>query len=370
MRNSALPAIEYHQPETFRSRGVAAPFTTPLLAGTRVRAAVNQGIELVVPNPSGGRGIYVMKWPGVRAFCNVSVHDTVLYKQITGLERINPSTIRRAGLYVAQQGYAGRAAAAAAEAAGMRDQTQQTVTQARLLRDLLGQVEPSIGRIAELADRAQLQRHATAALHRFAPTLGYSPPQLEGAVTAVAGALGSVGFANDDRAARIPRLIDRLKDTYDSLLDWLTTEPENDIGGLGRTLAAILHAAADAAEAVLNVSRRVLSDPVALLKRWIKTPEDVLAVALRSDQLLDGWEWICLLWLNVSSTPARRAALLQMAQLLPVLPNELNVTATMPALHEAMSQVCRVTSQQDSWRSGSAAFALIQRNETLRAMSL
>src|ERR1700712_5461419 len=51
----------YH-PTTFLERGVAVPFTTPMLAGTRARPAEKQGLELVIPNPSGGRGVYIMAW--------------------------------------------------------------------------------------------------------------------------------------------------------------------------------------------------------------------------------------------------------------------------------------------------------------------
>jgi hypothetical protein len=35
-----------------------------------------------------------------------------------------------------------------------------------------------------------------------------------------------------------------------------------------------------------------------------------------------------------------------------------------------MSETCRVTSSEDAWRGGSAAFGWIERNERLRAMSI
>ncbi len=37
MSGNAPFLVESHHPATFRSRGVAAPFTTPMLSGTRIR---------------------------------------------------------------------------------------------------------------------------------------------------------------------------------------------------------------------------------------------------------------------------------------------------------------------------------------------
>jgi nitrogen fixation protein len=60
---------------------------------------------------------------------------------------------------------------------------------------------------------------------------------------------------------------------------------------------------------------------------------------------------------------------LEMAQLLPVMPRELNDWLDTPIPLEDMDEPVRVVSGNDTWRSGGAAFTLIQRNELLRAMS-
>ena len=41
-------------------RGASVPFTTPMLSGARVRPADRIGLELLMPNPSGGRGTYIV----------------------------------------------------------------------------------------------------------------------------------------------------------------------------------------------------------------------------------------------------------------------------------------------------------------------
>ena len=154
------------------------------------------------------------------------------------------------------------------------------------------------------------------------------------------------------------------------LLRWLETEGDNDMGGLGRSLAGLLRHAVDAGSAVLGATRRLLADPVSLLRRWRRSAEDVTALAVRCEYLLDGWETVCLLWLTADSAAARTTALLEMAQVLPSLPAEVTAwdgVAIPPAM---LDPACRVISHNDSWRSGSAGLLLIQRNEALRAMSL
>jgi hypothetical protein len=114
----------------------------------------------------------------------------------------------------------------------------------------------------------------------------------------------------------------------------------------------------------------VLMDPAALLKRWIADPNSILAQAMRCDWLLDGWERVSLLWLTAASRASRRAALLEMAPLVPVLPHEVVEWTDPPIPQDAMSQACRVTSHQEAWRTGGSAFSLIERNEKLIAMSI
>lgn len=207
-------------------------------------------------------------------------------------------------------------------------------------------------------------------LQQIAASLGRPPAQLAVGLMAIADAFAPVGVGWDDRAARIPRLIVRLKEAQAALSDWLHADPENDIGGLGRAVTAMMKVASDGSQAVLTLARSTLADPVTFLKRWIAAPNDAERLASRCDWLLDGWERICLLWNMANSPAARRASLLEMAQLLPALPREAVDWLPVPIPPEAMDPDYRVISRNDAWRSGGAAIALIERNETLRAMSM
>jgi hypothetical protein len=368
---NALPLIESHHPATFRSRGVAAPFTTPMLAGTRVRASGRTGIEFVVPNPSGGRGVYILHWPGVCALCKPTVHDTMLFRRFSSLAHIDTANIREAAWDVAMEGHAGREAVLAAKSAVAADRSQRLLAHFLLLTGLVEQMDPNGGKATPLAERtAGLERRASAALDRLASSIGQPAAYLTGGLLAMGNAFTPVGIAPNDRTARIPRQILRLEETVSALSIWLAQAPENDIGGLGRTVTAAMQVACGNATSVLEATRMELADPVALLRKWCAGPAAVQALAGRCDALLDGWERVALLWVSAMSTGSRRSALLEMIPLMPILPREVMDWAGISIPAEAMGPSCRVTSNDDTWRSGGAALGLIERNEKLRAMSL
>lgn len=368
---SVPPLIESHHPATFRTRGIAAPFTTPLLAGARVRESRHSGIEVVVPNPSGGRGVYILHWPGVCALCKPTVHDTMLFRRFSGLADIDTAHIRGAALDIALEGHAGRNAKIAAETAVAADRSERLLAHFLLLMGLVEQVDPKGGKTTSLTERTpDLDRRTSVALHRVASAVGRPAAHLAGGLAAIADAFAPLGVAQDDRSARIPRLLLRLEEACGTLSGWLSDAPENDIGGLGELVTVALRSACDSGTAILRTTRLPLGDPVALLKNWCADPVGVEALAERCDALLDGWERVCLVWLCAATAASRRAALLEMIPLMPVLPRQVMDWTGVAIPAEAMDPACRLTSQQDAWRSGGAAFALIERNEILRAMSL
>ncbi|MEA2731638.1 MAG: hypothetical protein QOF70_6113 [Acetobacteraceae bacterium] len=370
MPDAAPPPTESHHLATFRSRGVAVPFTSPLLAGTRVREADRTGIELVVPSPSGGRGVYILNWAGVRALCNPTLHDTMLFRQFASLTAIDPPNVRDAALQVALNGAAGREAAAAAQTAIARDASQRVEAQFLLSMAVMEQLDPSSPKVRSLAERtADLDRRASLALHRIAPSLGRTGAQLALALIAVGDLFAPLGVAQDDREARTPRVLVRLREAHDDLSRWLSADAGNDISGVGQAVMIAMRRACKSGQATLEKIRAVPADPIALLKRWIIDGDGVVTAVARCGWLLDGWERVGLLWLSARTTASRRAALLEMAPMVPVLPREALEWTDLPIHAKALEEPCRVTSREDTWRTGAAAFALVERNEKLLAMS-
>ena len=133
MTEGSLPPIQAYHPMTFQERGVLIPFTTPLLGGTRARPGEKSGLELVIPNPSGGSGVYIMGWSAITALCRPTLHDRQLSERVAAISHILPSTIKRVAREVATEGLAGEEAAKAALTAENADQHDRTATNLLLL---------------------------------------------------------------------------------------------------------------------------------------------------------------------------------------------------------------------------------------------
>jgi hypothetical protein len=360
---------EFHHPATFQSRGVAIPFTTPLLAGARTRMGAGNVPELVVPNPSGGRGVYIVQWSGVRALCNPTVHDTMLFKRLAQCTRIDPSEVRDAALAVAAEGYAGQEAAAAAARTTEADRARRLRAHFQLLAALMQQVDPSSrGGPLPNGRTPEFDRRASAMLHRIAPAFGCPPAHLATGLDVLGAAFAPIGIVPEDQAGRTVRLLRKLDDTRNLVSRHLNAAPDNDVGGLGGAVAAGMNVAHATASAVLAATRASLADPAILLKRWVADPEQSAARVARCDWLLDGWEGVCLLWHAAACDATRRAAVLEMAQILPVMPREIVEWTDCTVPETAMDPAALVVSHNDGWRRGAAGFALVQRNEALRAM--
>ena len=272
---------------------------------------------------------------------------------------------------VAFDGYAGRDATAAAVVSRDNDDAQGRLAYFLLSAELIEQIQPAGRKPASLAERTpEFDRRLGLTLHQIAASLGCPSIHLGFGLTALAAAFTPVGIARNDQTARIPRMIRLLEETSTGLSQWLDGVPDNDLGGLGQTVVAIIRVTSSGAATLLAQTRALLTDPIALLKRWVADADEVLGLLARCDWLLDGWEGVCLLWKTANSVATRRASLLEMAQVLPALPREVADWVHVPIPFDAMDPHCRVTSRDDHWRSGAAAFALIQRNEALRAMSM
>ena len=358
-----LPLIQSYYPTSFIERGVAAPFTTPLLAGARVRPAERTGTELVVPNPSGGRGVYILPWGSVRQLCRPTVHDTRLFETIGQLPALTPAAIRNAARDIAAQGLAGREAQAAVAAAAEADNADRLLANFLLLMGLVEQMEPaSVPDGARAAPTAELEQRAKRVVARVAPGLGRTPHALAQDLETLAAMLGPVGLPPQHGNARLPRLIGALGTLQDETAGWATQYGQDAIASLALSVSDSAGRIIGAANAALQDARSFASDVTSLLRTWRRTPEAVTKRLGRADWLLDGWDRVVLLWREARRPAVRRAALLEMAQLVPSLPQE----AAMPG-DTSGEPSARVVSMNEGWRSGAASFGLVARNERLRA---
>ena len=375
------PTLGY-APSTFLERGVVVPFTTPLLAGARVRPGERDRLELIVGNPSGARGVYILPWEGVFAICVPTVHDRLLNARVQGLRGVTPPAIRRLSLDAAQEGLAGRAAAAAAEAARLAEARLRTLTNFELLLMLVRQVSgaaspPADSATGGAAGGAALEAQARRAVARVAPGLRRTPEAVATMLEELAELFAPLGVGAGAARARVPAHISALLAMRAGIAAALGEQtPGGETRGgaaTGNPDADLVMATADltiaCARATTADAMALLLDLPGLLRGWADAPDPIAARVARPDWLLDGWERICLLW---QDDPAPRDSVFaELADLVPATPREAADWVSLPVESSAGAlRHRRKVQRNEDWRTGASVQDLIARNEMLHARAL
>jgi hypothetical protein len=366
-----LPLVQSYHPTTFLDRGVAVPFTTPLLAGTRARPAERGGTELVVPNPSGGRGVYILPWGDLRALCNPTVHDRRLNERAAALPSIVPSSIRDLARQVAAEGLAGPAAKQAAEIALEADRRDRLLTNFLLLMLVVKQIG---SRMAPAADghpeRApDLAERARQAVVLIAARLGQPADMVAANLETLADLLIGIGLPGQTEECRIPRLLRTLGRVHDEVSAWRGQRGDGNSSLCAEMVVSAGALTLTCAETTLAEAHALTNDITALLRDWATAPAKIARVAARPDWLLDGWEQICCLWDDATDPADRPAALVEMALLVPILPQETALWIGAVVDPVKLAAYRRKVLLNEDWRTGMAVYTLIARNERLRAMA-
>jgi hypothetical protein len=106
----------HYEPASFLDRGVALPFTTPLLFGARARAASDHsGLEVIIANPSGGKGVYILPWGAIPQICVPTLHDRRLWRLLRDKKLLTP-------LMMAKRSHGGRGRPSGTKDAGKKHQ--------------------------------------------------------------------------------------------------------------------------------------------------------------------------------------------------------------------------------------------------------
>jgi hypothetical protein len=366
---SASPSAQnqVYQPTTFLERGVTVPFTTPALCAARARPAERGGLELLVPNPAGGRGMYILPWAGVRELCRPTVHDTRLNDRITQLRGVTPGAIRLAARQVAAEGLAGRQAAAAASQEEAAETQERLVANFRLLLRLVQQIEPSdAGAIpAERERPAALEERAKLSIARVAPRLGLPPDAVAAALEELAGVFAGLGVGAEAERARIPVAIGQIAALQAELDAWCADRAE-DAALAAQAIAGTAALTVTCATATLADARAMLSDLPLLLARWTRDPDVVATPAARPEWLIDGWDHVLQLWRASTDATTRRALLPEMLLVAPIVPKEVKGWTRLEVDTEGPLISRRTVLAMTDWRTGGAVSGLRARRLLLR----
>ena len=351
-------SISDHQPGSYAERGASVPFTTPVLGGAFVRTGTTGTAELIVGNPSGNRGVYILPLRNLQAICQPTLHDMRLHAEISMLRAFTPAAIRQATRKVAATGITGREAMRSAELAEPALRAAQSE--------------------ARLALRQQLARQGGSGtgLAALAARLGCPANILEAGLLACADLLAEIGIvpkAHDHgvRDHGLARRMARLGAMATALPDMTQAGLHGNFGrdtvGLA-TLAQTTHALATTL--LVDIERR-LADLPRLLQDFQREPLAVSQALSRIDWAMDGWDRVCALWQDTANapTPPGRAAVLEMVTQAPKLPAETIGWGNPDAAVSARQDSPKPNAQGRSvnWSSRISLTDLVARNERLVA---
>ena len=356
------------QPSTFLERGASVPFTTPMLAGARVRPADRLGLEVIVPNPAGGRGDYIVPWSGLRSLCRPTVHDTMLTDRIAALRSVSPASIRQAAWDIAAEGLAGRVAGAAATSAQASEASGQVLTNFHLLLRLVQQAEPpGSGGIPPAEEGpARLEFRARRTIASLAPKLRQGADTIASTLEELAALYNPIGLGNRVTRARLPYALARLK----MLRREVSSLPQDGDEAMGELVQMVVRTAdttVSLAAATMLEARETAANVVKLLISWQTDPKIIGRQLARSDWLMDGWERICRLWSMAASDLDRRDVLDEIVPLLPLIPKEAGEWVGFHVEFERAPRTQRLVYRHEDWRTGQCVQDTIARNEALLA---
>lgn len=356
-----------NQPAAELARTVVLPFTTPLLAGARARPKAHGGFEVLVPNPAGGRGFYVMEPGALEIFCGLTLHDELLLEEILALDELTPAAVRQAARKVALTGAAGREAAEASARAAERDAAVERLAQLCLLLKTLEAAGVRDIDPAQLdPDRSDVRSYVKSRLRSFAQQLKIPVDELLDMVAEIAVYAAAVGFRTGQFKSRHGQTLERIAALAAGLKRWITVETKEVAATAKRVVEAAVRTREEAQRAI-DEAQALLDDIAGLLRRWQTNRTETTAILTRCDWLLDGWPEACTLWEAAArdGRPFQRLTLQQIDRLL-------------SARHDMQEQRFRLNDEaalkrgryvrlHEDWRQGVAAAQQLARRERLRA---
>jgi hypothetical protein len=366
----SLKSAEELVPSTFAERGIAVPFTTPLLSQSRLRQDRNERFEFLLPNFTGGRGIYVMPWKSLPSVMTITLHDRLLFEAIEGEKSHSPETIRRASLTVQASGVAGGDAAATAKRALAEDDQFLVLTQFVLVTELLKLVGMSVTDLMKPGMTAeQTVRTARQSLGKVAQLVKITPEEMGTRVETLGTALAPVGLPQSSQLGRLRTLMRRLG-SFRSTVDTWSEIDVSDAAMLGRYAASVSEHTLALCRQRLDQLDRVCAQPKQAVHDEPRFRAAVVQHVDRLSWLLDGWEYIVALWDSVIDKPGepQQTAIAEIYRLIPMVPKEEAVWSVSNLDPEMLNKIQRrwVRTGED-WRTGALDMEAVMRVEQLKS---
>lgn len=356
-------------PATFADRGVAVPFTTPLLTQARVRMDSASQPEYVLSNLSGGKGRYIMRWKALEELATVTLHDRALQERLTPKVVRRPGGVRLAALTVAAKGFAGPRAAAAAKVALSAEQQYMIVTHFHLILRLLRMVNLALSQsVEDVVKDPKAQRAARIALGTAARSLGIPLADMLTRIEALSQLVAAVGVADAPERGYLARQAADVADLQRSLRAW-ALDQGSEVAELATYSGQIAELTSQLCQGCIGEIDRQMDDLPTVFKSWKSRIGEIEKSLTRLHYLLDGWDYIATLWRSAADKDfhERATAVAEVYRVLPMLPRDEVKSANEDKIGD-MNVVQRrwVRANQD-WRTGRLDYGMVKRIEAIKA---
>ena len=341
-------------------------------------------LEIIVRNPSGGRGVYILPWTEIAALCRPTMHDMVLGQAIGAAggeagRALTPGFVRQAARQVAALGLAGRVAARTAQEAEQARTARLQATRYTLLIELIEQTETDGVAHVPISEEipAALELRGQYAMARLAPRLGRSAEAVGGLIDGLAALYVDVGIGFAAEKASLALLCETVGSLRVEMLEWSQVGAGDGAFPVPNPRYAM--AVASASELTsrmtavpLQEARLQLTDMPRLLQAMATQPDELAERIARASWLLDGWEQIVQLWHAAPEVLSRADALAEMARQLPALPNEAEAWLGLPpgTADQLLARHSFVVSEPLASGPVRDPQDVVERNEQLRAMAV
>jgi hypothetical protein len=360
-------------PSTFEERGVAVPFTTSQLNQGRVRRNPREKLELFLPGFTGGPGQLVVPWRGLPDIVTMTVHDRKLYQAIEQGELCTPEEIRQAAMTVAATGLAGPLPAKAARLGLEELKDYQIATNFLMVLQVLAALGLSVGHLVEVGlDTAEGARRTRTALAEASTKLGITAEKLYGRILALARMTVHIGIARAPRPGRLRLLLEQMQAYRGSLAEWCAATRSED-AAIGEFCVQVADHTIELAMLTLGSFDAASADICGVLADWDQRISEIQRLAARLAWLLDGWEYLVLIWDAAKNKEAHEQSLRigEMLLYLPIIPRNEAGAAKALANEAALANIGgrRSARSFEDWRTGELDVVLSQRIEDIKTKS-
>jgi len=355
---------------TFEERGTVVPFTTPVLAFSRLRVQEEHGLELLVPGLAGGRDTYVIPWRSLPSVFVMTVHDRMLREEIEVLPESSPTTVRGASLKVESTGLAGPGTAKAARQATSDDESERLLTNFFLVAESVKQL--SGGKLqlgpADLTNDAGRTR-TKLILSRVAALFQLTADDFYSRLENWAGTVSPIGVPGLNYTCRLRQLVADINDYSADVGAW-SERDFTDAADSARVCARIAEETASTARGLMTGVDRYAANMRETLTEWTASFERIRGLMTKLAWTLDGWAPVVTMWREVDQSDRESAqdTVGEMLRLMPVMPRrEVGSRArkTWGDLSQSLYRT-RIKAHED-WLSGKVDIELVLRLEKFKA---